>query len=42
VPFYLRAPAVGTEPRFIAGLERLVRDETSRAEEPAATAALAS
>jgi ferrochelatase len=31
VPFYWRVPAVGTEPRFIAGLARLVRDQPSRA-----------
>jgi len=28
VPFYRRAPTVGTDPRFIAGLARLVRRET--------------
>ena len=42
VPFYVRVPTVGTEPEFIAGLARLVRGETSRADEPAGTAALAS
>jgi ferrochelatase len=31
VPFYRRVPAVGTEPRFIAGLARLVRDPASAA-----------
>jgi protoporphyrin/coproporphyrin ferrochelatase len=29
VPFYRRVPAVGTDPRFIAGLARLVRGETA-------------
>ena len=42
VPFYLRVPAVGTDRRFIAGLVQLVRGETSRTEEPAGKAALAS
>ena len=28
VPFYRRAPTVGTDPRFIAGLARLARRET--------------
>jgi ferrochelatase len=31
VPTYLRVPAVGTEPRFITGLERLVRAQTGAA-----------
>jgi hypothetical protein len=29
MPFYRRAPTVGTDPRFIAGLARLVRRETA-------------
>ncbi len=36
VPFYERVPTVGTHPRFIAGLARLVRDALKR---PAAVAA---
>ena len=31
VPVYVRVPTVGTEPRFIAGLARLVRDRASAA-----------
>jgi ferrochelatase len=41
VPFYSRVPTVGTEPEFIAGLARLVRDEAPAAavEKPASAAA---
>jgi ferrochelatase len=41
VPFYGRVPTVGTEPRFIAGLARLVRDRTPvvAVEKPASAAA---
>ena len=41
VPFYRRAPTVGTDPRFIAGLARLVRRETEAqlAERPREAAA---
>ena len=41
VPFYRRAPTVGTDPRFIAGLARLVRRETETqlAERPREAAA---
>jgi len=41
VPFYRRAPAVGTDPRFIAGLARLVRAEpdADRVERPSPAAA---
>jgi len=42
VPFYRRAPAVGADPRFIAGLARLVRGEvdpdTAQRASPAAAA----
>jgi ferrochelatase len=31
VPVYVRVPTVGTEPRFIAGLARLVRDQDPNA-----------
>jgi len=31
VPFYRRAPTVGTDPRFIAGLARLVREQSQTA-----------
>ena len=42
VPFYRRAATVGTDPRFIAGLARLVRgeDQTHTAERPREAAAL--
>ena len=41
MPFYRRAPTVGTDPRFIAGLARLVRRETETqpAERPREAAA---
>jgi ferrochelatase len=39
VPFYYRVPTVSTEPEFIAGLARLVREETPAAVEKPASAA---
>lgn len=41
VPFYSRVPTVGTDPRFIAGLARLVRGETAAADESASAASMA-
>jgi protoporphyrin/coproporphyrin ferrochelatase len=43
-PFYGRTPTVGTDPRFIAGLARLVREQPApaAAEQPAMAAASAS
>lgn len=42
VPLYRRVPTVGTDWRFIGGLARLVRGETSPADQPAGAAVLMS